>query len=87
MRKLTVFRLVGAIALIGAGATPAWAGFESHGYGDTKMEAMADANRNAEKDARENGTCVTTRATPQSCVQNNGLWDCYAIVANHQGSC
>lgn len=86
MKFVKITALLGAsVALVLAG--PAWAGTAHHGYGETKLAAMADANRAAAEAAREAGTCVTSRATPQSCVQNEGLWDCYAIVANHTGSC
>lgn len=85
MRKIVKGFAFAAATCLACG--PAWAGSEVHGYGSSQLEAMREANAQAQSDARAAETCVTTRASPQTCRQNNGVWDCYAIIANHQGSC
>ena len=81
-------RLLSCIAITTALlATPAVAGTPVKGYGDSKLAAMEQANARVHAEAAKRQTCVSEYATPSTCVEENGVWACHAIVADRHGSC
>ncbi len=62
------------------------AGHAIEGTGDTRSEAMRDAETRAKQVAQDEGTCITPPKT-SDCRKDDGGWICVVYVANHQGSC
>lgn len=66
------------------------AGTVHWGYAASPQAAAAIANKAARKRAKRLRTCITTRAIPgtRTCrIGGPKGWQCYAISANHKGSC
>lgn len=84
MKKLK-YLLLGGIFV----STAAWAGYGVTGYGDTRAQAAADAEKIARDESfrRFKRDYCFTRVRPQDCKQDSGGWTCVAYVANHEGSC
>lgn len=83
-------RTLGAVAASFAiFVTAAWAGEAVYGYGETRSEAVADANHNAAGESRNRfgrSDCYTP-VRPRDCSKDDDGWVCVAHVANHEGSC
>jgi hypothetical protein len=66
------------------------AGTVHWGYASTAQEAADIANKAANERAKSKKTCVTTKAIvgTETCrVGGPKGWECYAVSANHKGSC
>ena len=77
-----IFRMC-AVALVLGASVPAWAGYPVEGTGNSKREAMNDADQRA----IEQGGCerVITHAKVSECRhEDDGTWTCVAYVANHE---
>ena len=85
-RKLLALAGVASLLI----TSPAMAGVEVLGYGNSRAEAAANANIAAqEASAQRFGgkrNCYTP-VRPQDCRSDSGGWICAAHVANHEGSC
>lgn len=66
--------------------TIASAGEAVWGVGDTRSDALRDAEARAKEIARAQGTCITP-PKPSDCSKDEGGWKCVVYVANHIGSC
>ncbi len=79
------------VALFGLASvsTPAYAGEAVYGYGETRADAVADANRSAAimSQNRFGRSDCRTPVRPKDCKQDGGGWVCIAYLANHRGSC
>jgi hypothetical protein len=86
--KKRISTMIGAIAL--AAATAAVAGGAVYGHGDSRAQAVTDADVNATKDASERvpgrSNC-SAPVRPQDCKQDGDGSVCVDRVAKHQRSC
>jgi len=81
---LAPFVLAALVAL----SAPAYAGKVVTGDGATLEEAMANATRNVEAEAKAARRCVSTYPRPDTCVQlQDGRFRCRGVRAKHKGSC
>lgn len=76
-------------AAFAALATVAVAGTAVYGYGDSRAEAVRDAERNVKQESLsrfDRADCYSP-IRPEDCRQDSSGWVCVAYVANHRGSC
>ena len=85
------FRAIATAAAISLAltSTSALAGEAVYGYGNTRQEAAADANRSAAimSQSKFGRSDCRTPVNPSKCYQDAGGWVCIAYLANHKGSC
>lgn len=68
-------------------STSAFAGTLVKGYGNTRADAVYNAENKAKQLAKQKRTCYEFVDDSQCSKSNEGGWMCEADVANHQGSC
>lgn len=78
------------IVLTFAAPPEIFAGTTHWANGRSPQEAATKANRAARARARRIRTCINTKAIPGTNTCSVGGpegWQCYAVSANHKGSC